>query len=457
MRALRLLSAVLLAVVALASASACQVALRAEDEDALCTPSGKPCGPGMNCKGGVCRPCVPKPEECNFEDDDCDGEVDEDFDQDHDGFTICGQLGVNLDCNDDPSKGGADIHPGAKELCNGIDDNCDGRVDEAPASCTDGTLCVSARAQCISSTDCRQFGCPKGKGCNVTTGECSDPDCRSNPSLCRMGIEECDQGNGRCVKVTAIGDACDNLAKCSGSPAVSCVDLIAIGVSGRAPSICSKACCDASGCPDGFVCRMGTSGASVCVRAADVSLTVGTGPANVKCVKPDDCRSGICANGSCIDGCCGTPECGSLGTCSIKSDNRFNCRSPVGTKPVEGSCDRSSDCATGYCVGASSWGPGKCTKHCCSSSDCPTNWNCQPFHAGAAVITMCQPIPWSPGTGPSKGGAACAASGDCRSNLCQDKTCTDFCCRDTDCAPGAVCRLGAAEGGGSAMKCTKLF
>ena len=40
MRVLRLLGAVLLASIALGSASACQVALRAEDEDARCEPSG---------------------------------------------------------------------------------------------------------------------------------------------------------------------------------------------------------------------------------------------------------------------------------------------------------------------------------------------------------------------------------------------------------------------------------
>jgi hypothetical protein len=456
MRVLRFVGAAALVAFAVANAVACQVALRAEDEDAQCTPSGKPCGPGMTCKAGRCIQCVPKPEECNFEDDDCDGEVDEDFDRDQDGFTVCGQLGSNLDCNDDPEKGGANIHPGAPELCNGVDDNCDGRVDELPNNCTEGTQCVAAKAACIRSDDCRQFGCPAGKGCNVATGQCSDPDCRSNPTLCKVPAEKCDDKSGRCVKVTGFGDACDNLATCDGSPAVSCVDLTAIGISARAPSICSKPCCETGGCPGDFVCRMGTSGMSVCVRAIDLSLAIGSGVANGKCVKPEECRSGVCTNTFCLDGCCGTTECGSGGTCSLKSDNRFYCRNAVGTKNVGDSCNGHSECTTGYCVGISTWGPGRCTKHCCSSSDCPNGWNCQPFHAGPAVVTMCEPIPWSTGTGPSRGGAACGASADCRSNLCQDKTCTDYCCRDTDCAPGAVCRLGAAEGGGSAMKCTKL-
>jgi hypothetical protein len=35
-----------------------------------------------------------------------------------------------IDCNDDPNTGGAAIHPGAIEICNGVDDDCDGLTDE---------------------------------------------------------------------------------------------------------------------------------------------------------------------------------------------------------------------------------------------------------------------------------------------------------------------------------------
>ena len=58
---------------------------------------------------------------CNGADENCNGVVDEGFDQDQDSYTIC-----QGDCDDTNSF----IHPNAGEICNGLDDNCDGVIDE---------------------------------------------------------------------------------------------------------------------------------------------------------------------------------------------------------------------------------------------------------------------------------------------------------------------------------------
>ncbi|MCK6528847.1 hypothetical protein L6R50_15220 [Myxococcota bacterium] len=68
-------------------------------------------------------------ETCDGVDEDCDGEEDEGVDEDGDGAEGCGE-----DCDDaDPA-----VSPAAGEVCNGTDDDCDGSVDEeGSAGCQD--------------------------------------------------------------------------------------------------------------------------------------------------------------------------------------------------------------------------------------------------------------------------------------------------------------------------------
>ncbi len=74
-----------------------------------------------------CPPEDPVAEMCNGVDDDGDGFVDEGYDLDHDGYVVAELCpGVPLtDCDDqDPG-----VNPGAAERCDGVDNDCDGRVD----------------------------------------------------------------------------------------------------------------------------------------------------------------------------------------------------------------------------------------------------------------------------------------------------------------------------------------
>ena len=98
---------------------------------------------------------LPAPESCNGIDDDCDGEVDDGVtvdcyaDEDGDGYAAAGAqserscpleqgdgcpqgstarppLGVGIDC----APQDRDVSPGAPEICNGKDDDCDQSIDE---------------------------------------------------------------------------------------------------------------------------------------------------------------------------------------------------------------------------------------------------------------------------------------------------------------------------------------
>ena len=68
------------------------------------------------------------PETLDGLDNNCSGVVDEGtaaYDDDGDGFTELGG-----DCNDDADNGGAGVFPGSEEVLDGVDNNCDGLIDE---------------------------------------------------------------------------------------------------------------------------------------------------------------------------------------------------------------------------------------------------------------------------------------------------------------------------------------
>jgi len=67
-----------------------------------------------------CGTCV-QPEICDGIDNDNDGEVDEGFDKDGDGVTVC-----DGDCNDNDEF----VNPQRPEECDGVDNDCNGFVDE---------------------------------------------------------------------------------------------------------------------------------------------------------------------------------------------------------------------------------------------------------------------------------------------------------------------------------------
>ena len=121
---------------------------------------------------------------CNFIDDNCNGLIDDGFDVDNDGFTSCGG-----DCNDNNNS----VYPGAIEVCNGVDDDCNLLVDDGLTFITyyadvDGDTYGDASS---SVSTCN--GAPVGYVSN--SSDCNDNNAAVNPAateICNTIDDDCD-------------------------------------------------------------------------------------------------------------------------------------------------------------------------------------------------------------------------------------------------------------------------
>jgi hypothetical protein len=70
------------------------------------------------------------PELCDGRDNNCRDGADEGFDEDEDGVTSCGPDGVAGTSDDDCEDDDPTVHPGLEEVCDDVDNNCDGNTNE---------------------------------------------------------------------------------------------------------------------------------------------------------------------------------------------------------------------------------------------------------------------------------------------------------------------------------------
>jgi hypothetical protein len=402
----------------------------------VCYPVGfQHCDPDVAARAEICG---------NGLDDDCDGRVDNgcgcnaSIDNDKDGYNQC------QDCDD---ADGA-IHPGVAEKCNGKDDNCDGTIDEGFDKDGDGyTTC----------------GTVPGGGLDPRRIDCNDNDNKTNPGV------TCDCAPGCTVSPPVgltVGDTKDN--NCNGTVDETCncsnADADRDGQSPcqgdcndadptvyrGAPELCDKKDNDCNSatvenCDVGQTCTPGASGPDVCKDRLLCATDIGSGRSTCGSL----CNYSLAGSGV-GDGCRAGESCAAS---LVIADNDHLCTASgtAGAAAAGGSCKKDGDCKSNNCVNP----PGYCTDLCGNDANyCSTNTACvvlfhdnatQPqysYFSGHCILSAYM--------GTKRTGDSCntgKSPPDCRygDESCRGGTatvagrCAAPCCKNADCPASYFC------------------
>jgi fibro-slime domain-containing protein len=342
------------------SGQSCGIDLGACDPGTMqcvCTVQGDPSSCKMQCEGES----TGSDEICNGIDDDCDGEIDEDIPlgeacgitegECDTGFMEC--INGEFVCN---SKGPA------TEVCDGLDNNCDGVTDEnLDVECEDGSQCKEGK--CAPLCVGEEMQCPPGDTCVTVETEEGTSIRICVTDVCRQGSENalpcvdnpywCDEGNKPLCKCSAAEKQCVSL--CEG---VVCPDGRAcVPKTGQCQPITDE--CYAGGCVTGKVCKEGE-----CVDDPCVGVSCDDGEycnPEGNCVKPCvDINCPVrCFEGECVDPCDGV-----------------NCETGEVCNDVTGECEPQGACAGVPCKYYEVCRGGECVEDPCWSVTCPNGLVC---------------------------------------------------------------------------------
>ena len=339
-------------------------------------------------------------QDCKDGDLDCAGVTDED----HDGWPN------TVDCNDHDKA----IHPWVKELCNSVDDDCNGYVDDTNPG-TDDSVCHDWKGKVY----------PDGPTCKPGVKVCLHIPQQETKVACMGQVgpvqEICNELDDDCDGDTDEGfDLNSDINNC-GKCGLVCTNKHGQTQckEGKCSPVCDKDFGDCDWKPSNG-CESKLSEVTQC----------GSCDQNTPCVEGFFCNQGICAQKYSLGKKCERDE-----QCQPGTDNKFHCTDEglccdqACDGPcracVDGKCTFSKDHAVpeelGACQGARCNANGECMDSCSTSYDCEPGYIC----AGTTKKHCIKPL---------KLGEDCSTLGAeaCISGYCQDGFCCDEKC-DTEC------------------------
>jgi hypothetical protein len=193
----------------------------------------------LDCDDGNAATNPTSYEICDGVDNNCVGGIDEAgalnatnwyVDADTDGYGVpgtpvsaceqpSGYADNAADCNDDPSNDGAAINPDATEICNSVDDDCDGTADDGAVNAP--LWYVDADGDTYGNVATGTLSCTQLGGTVQDATDCDDTEAAINPAateICDGQDNDCDGGGTELDPTTDTGAAV--------CPGASCNDIL---------------------------------------------------------------------------------------------------------------------------------------------------------------------------------------------------------------------------------------